>query len=127
MTSRLLPREEWHKAAHAPIAEAFATLPEGAVLLVVEDAGAIVGTWAVMPYIHVHGLWIAPAYRGRSTVMRRLLQGLERLVGRGTPVLTSAEDPDIEAMVRNYGGRQLPGVPMVFSVGGRSCQQSSRS
>lgn len=124
MTVRTLPREQWSRVRHTPLGEALPLLPPDTEVLIVEDeAGAIVGTWAVLRYVHVHGFWIADAHRKRGAVLRRLLQGLRAAAERwgARAVMTSAETSDVAELIRRYGGRKLPGAPFVFPVGGPSC------
>jgi len=87
-------------------------LPADAEVLVVEDdAGAIVGAWAVYRLVHVEGIWVAPAHRGRTVVFRRLLAGMRMLVRAfGSSVaLTGAIDPVVADMLRKLGAVELPG------------------
>jgi len=113
MTRRELPRSEWARLAGTELAPAIAAdvFPADTRLVVVEDdAGAIVGAWAVIRYVHVEGLWIAPTHRGRGRVLRHLLAGM-RDVARSwgaAAVWTAAQTADVARLIVGYGGRQFP-------------------
>jgi hypothetical protein len=122
MTSRILPPEEWARLAACGIETANLD-PERTMPIVVEnDEADIVGCWLVMPVIHMEGLWIAPAYRQRTSVLRRLLQEMRQIVSGffGVHVAwTAAQTPDVAAMIQAYGGAKLPPADhYVFPVRG---------
>jgi hypothetical protein len=126
MTTRILPPEEWATLADTE-AGAFAHLlpPGSASILVVEDDGRIVATWALITMMHAEGLWIAPAYRGRFGVVKRLLVGMRRLAQSlgCTSVQTGAITPDVEDLIHRLGGQPLPGRAFVLPMQGDVCQQ----
>lgn len=78
MTTRLLPRREWHRLSGTLLGGV--ALRSDTQVIVVEDGDEVVGCWALMPVYHAEGAWIAPAHRGKATVGRRLLAGMRRLV-----------------------------------------------
>lgn len=104
MTDRILPPEEWHKLAGTELGPALAALPpeRTAILVVEDDAGQIVGCWALVLWYHAEGVWIAPAHRGKTSVARRLWRGMRALAqGVRTPtVITGAADPAMHALLR---------------------------
>lgn len=118
MISRLLPRDEWHRLAGTELEAAASVLPADAQVLVIEDNGEIVGCWSVIPYVHVEGLWIAPAHRKRSSVGRRLLTGMRRVAQAlgADVVLTAATDDTVRQLITEYGGVSLPGTHHVLPV-----------
>lgn len=111
MTTRLLPRDEWSKLAGTELETAWPHLPETAQVVVVEDAGAIVGCWALFQQVHVEGVWIAPAHRGKASVARRLLAGMRRTaqaMGART-VATGALTDDVRQLLDRLHAVPLPG------------------
>lgn len=80
MTTRLLPADEWPKLAGTLLDPAWRAFdPVQARVLVVEEGSRIVGCAALFPAWHAEGAWIAPEYRGRLSVGRRLWVGMRRL------------------------------------------------
>lgn len=117
MTTRTLPREEFGRLVGTELEAVAPILPPAATVLVVEDAGQIVGCWALFPVWHAEGLWIAPAHRGKGGVARRLLAGLRTAAhAQGArAVATAATDERVESMLDRLGAVALPGVH--FSMG----------
>lgn len=120
MTSRILPSSEWSKLAGTEADEVWRTLPAHAQVLVVEDDGAIAGCWILLPVLHVECLYIAPTHRKRSSVGRRLLAGMARLVREagGSGAWTSAQTPDVEGLLGRAGATVVPGAHYLLSFGG---------
>ena len=118
MTTRLLPRDEWHRLKGTLLETVTPSLRHDAQIVVVEDGDRIVGCWALMPVYHAEGLWVDPAYRTKVSVGRRLLDGMTRIVRDGgiREVLVMATNPRMERMVRKFGdAAALDGAH--FSVG----------
>ena len=67
VTTRVLSQAEYGKLAGTDLAAIVPHLPVMARVLVVEDAGAIVASWALFPVWHAEGISIDPAYRTRPT------------------------------------------------------------
>lgn len=117
MTTRLLPPSEWDRLAGTELETVHPHLPESARVIVVEDeAGAIVGCWCVFTSVHAEGVWIAPEHRTRGTVARRLLVGLRhQLEDLGaTAVMTGAVSDDVRALIARLQGQPLPGEQYVI-------------
>lgn len=116
MQWRVLPEAEYPRltASGSPIGGILDTLPAGSRVLVVEDEqGTIVGSWAAIPYLHVEGVWVAPQSRKRGAVARRLLQGMaETVADMGhAAVWTSvaANDAETKALIEGLRGIPMPG------------------
>ena len=115
MTVRTLPREEWGKIIEADggrdILAAAPPTSHLQVVVVEDESGAIVGSWLVYQAVHVEGLWVAPAHRGRGSVMRRLLAGMTRAARAlgVSSVMTHSMDPKIDDLLAGYGGTALQG------------------
>lgn len=112
MTSRILPPDEWHKldGTEAGLIRA-ALIPDRTRVLVVEDHGAIVGTWVLMDVVHAECLWIAPAFRKRTSVQRRLWTAMQRTArALGVrAVATAAVSDDVRNLLEHVGATKVPG------------------
>lgn len=121
MTSRILPPAEWARLAGTEAGEIAPRLPrDSASILVVEEDGAIVATWALITMVHAEGLWIAPSHRGRFGVVKRLLSGMRAMAhSLGAPaVQTAAISTEVADFIRRLGGSPLPGQAFVLPMGG---------
>lgn len=119
MTTRLLPPAEWDRLQGTELGPVAQILPETARVIVVEDeAGAIVGCWSVFQVVHVEGLWIAPANRGKGSVARRLLVEMRKQARDfgARAVMTAAITPDVRALIESVGGSQVPGEHFVMPL-----------
>ncbi len=118
MTTRMLPPSEWGRLAGSELADvADVIAPASTSVLVVEDdAGQIVGCWALVTILHAEGLWIHPDHRGRTGVARRLWAGMRRLVtDRGVrAVVTASMNPVITHLLEHAGARPVPGTAYVL-------------
>lgn len=123
MTTRLLPPSDWGLLADTELGPIVPQLdPARTQMLVVEDAGQIVGCWALMTVLHAEGVWIAPAHQGRGSVARRLLRGMRQLLA-GRPVMTSALDDRVRGILAGLRAVPVPGDHFMVSLEGRnSCR-----
>lgn len=79
MTTRVLPPEEWPRLQGTELETVWPTLPQDeARIVVVEDAGQIIGCWAAFRAVHVEGVWIHPDHRGKVGV--RLWRAMRRVI-----------------------------------------------
>lgn len=119
MITRLLPPEEWPRLAGTELETVWPVLdPIASHVVVVEDAGEIVGCWALFRQVHVEGLWIAPAHRGKSSVGRRLLATMRstaRAMGARS-VATAACRDSVVGMLHKLNAIALPGVHYALPV-----------
>ena len=76
MTTRILPLVEYPKLAGTLLEQSWPYFDPDTKVIVVEDTSDIVGCIALFPVWHLDGAWIAPAWRGRTSVARRLLHGI---------------------------------------------------
>lgn len=112
MTERILPAREWYRLTGLEIGPLLSTLdPSRTEILVVEDEqGLIVGCWTLLQVLHAEGVWIDPAYRGKSSVARRLWTGMRKLVtshGAKTFIAT-ADSEGIAPLLARHGHAALP-------------------
>ncbi len=90
-------------------------------VMVVEDGERIVGCWGLMPMLHLEGLWIDPAYRGKTSVARRLLSATWAEVKRRAPrwVMTAAADEPVRRLLmRHMGAMPVPADSFVIPMEG---------
>ena len=109
LTTRVLPPDEWPKLAGTDLAAMTGTLREAlASVVVVERDGVIVGCWALVPALTVHGLWIHPDQR-KSRAGWVLWQAMKDLVrSRGCrAVLTTAQSPDVRELLTHVGATPI--------------------
>jgi hypothetical protein len=120
MTTRLLPTDEWARLAGTELETVWPHLPDTARVIVVEnEAGAIVGCWALFTSVHAEGVWIAPEHRKGSVVARRLLVGMKRQLEDmdATAFMTGAVSDDVRHIIQALGGTALPGEQYVIERG----------
>jgi ribosomal protein S18 acetylase RimI-like enzyme len=112
MMTRMLPPEEWHRLIGTEVEHVWPHLDSRhAQVIVVEDDGVIVGTWALFHLLHAECLWIAPTHRGKASVARRLwaqLIGLTQAMGI-TSVATAAISDDVRALLAHVKATKLEG------------------
>ena len=117
MTTRVLPPEEWH------LVPVDAEMPAGMdparnQIVVTERDGVMTGCLVLMQVLHAECLWIAPAYRGRVSVFRRLREALYRYARdkRYPTVLMSALGAPMSEIVTGLGADRLPGDHYVLTL-----------
>lgn len=118
MTTRTLPRAEWHRLEETETAEVLCRVPEAAdpEVVVLEDGDRIVSSWAVMTFQAAHGAWIDPDYRGRADVREQMLEAMGAVVRRrgASSVTTGAMDRRMARFLRRLGASEVPG--QVFTL-----------
>jgi len=121
LITRVLPPEEWAaKLQGTALAQAIYD-PDNAFVIVVEDAeGQVVACWSAVNTVHVEGIWIHPDHRRRVAVGRALLTAMfEELRSLSVgEVITNADTPEVEAMLRTIGATPLPGSSWLLKVEG---------
>lgn len=118
MTTRLLPRDEWDRLEGTETDSV--RVLDDAKVLVVEQDGAIVGSWALYPVYHAEGIWIAPDHQGKAAVARTLLTAMRALAqAHGLKVVwTATRSPEVGAMLTRLQGVTIPGTHYAVPVGG---------
>jgi len=99
VNTRQLPVAEWPRLADTVLVNVWDTLsPDHTRVVVVEDdKGKIVGTCAVMTFVHVEGLGIAEDCRKQGAVWRRLMHGVGKV----------AEEIGVRAMVAGSADEEM--------------------
>jgi hypothetical protein len=127
MTTRELPRGEWHRLETTELGPALAYLPDDTKVMVVEHHGDLVGCWAVIPYLHVEGLWIHPAHRSLGRALLALAHATRtELEHRGARVvLTTCLDGDkvVRGLLERQDALELPGRSFVMRTEKIGCRQ----
>ena len=110
MTTRILEPTEWARVPTDLASLLPHVVPSDAQVVVVEDEGRIVASWAVLRVVHLEGLWIDPAYRGRVSVARRLYEATLSAARRWTSgwAMTGATTDDVRALLTHAGAQHLP-------------------
>ena len=111
MTTRILPKSEWHRLAGTALGESATTLPKNAVVVIVEDDHeAIVGCWGAFLVAHVEGLWIHPDHQGKASVARRLWTKMRHVVqGFGEDGAMTASSSDVvRGLLEHVGAVKCP-------------------
>lgn len=120
MITRLLPPEEWARLEGTDLGVLVTRglLPQDTHVLVVEDDGAIVGAWSLMPLWHAEGVWVHPDHRGKTAVPRRLMAGMraEAATLGASVVLTASLDDSISRLLTHLGALELPGRHFSFAT-----------
>jgi len=117
MTTRELPREEWHRLSGTELEAYVRDAPDCVhTVLVVEDGDRIVGCWSILTLVHVEGVWIDPAHRKHGAVARQLLGAMwRRLRALGVRgVLTGAVTAEVEQLLTRLGATRVPYVPYIW-------------
>ena len=125
--TRVLPRDEWHRLpSESDIPKALPYLrPEDVQVVVVERDGEIVATWAVLRVVQLEGVWIAPAYRKRASVARRLMRATLDLARTLTPywAFTGSQSAEVSALLTQHlGATRLPMEPFVIPLRPLPCR-----
>ena len=80
MTTRELPRDEWHRLSGTLLDQAWPKLSPASRVLVVENEGQIVACTSCLPAWHLDGTWVHPDFRRNGAVDLALLRGMKKLV-----------------------------------------------
>ena len=118
MRTRLLPAAEWWRLPPGTEIPWRELDPQHHHIVVTERGGLIVGCVVLMHTIHAEFLWIAPAYRGRVSVGRRLRAAVVGYARRWRfpTVWMSALGPPMSGMLAGLGADRLPGEQYVLRV-----------
>lgn len=108
MTSRILPRAEYTALEGTDLEHAVAHFP-GARVIVVEDAGTIVGHLMLAPMWHAEGFGVDEAYRGRGVdrMLVAAMHGEARAMGIET-VFPGAATDGMVSYVTRLGAVEMP-------------------
>ncbi len=119
MTKRVLKRREYSRLKGTELEEVYAGLSKDSKVIVVEDEGEIVGTWALIPYYHVECFWISEKHRKLGGVAKGLFQfmfGLLRSMGVKS-VWTASVDEKVDKFIIRLGAVKLPGNHFALPIG----------
>lgn len=120
VTTRILPASEWHRLSETDLGRVCGAAPNPAAVtaIVVEDAGEILGCWALFYVPHVEGLWVAPTSRRRGVVFGHLRKAMRALTAeRGiSQVMTGAMSDEVRALLAKSGAVEI-GSQFVLPTG----------
>lgn len=132
MNARILDASEWDKLAHTELPVLLPHMrPEDTMIVVVEDdAGAVVASIAALRVTHLEGLWIDPAHRngGVGRALIRALLPLARCWGGSWAIGGAASDTMRDFLTR-VGAVKIPAEFYALSLAGpvrevSPCRQS---
>lgn len=123
MILRSLPLAEWNRLHGLDVLPLLAqTDPSRVEVLAVEQDNEIIGCWAFLWMPHAEGVWIHPAYRGKTSVARQLWRGMQQLAARFkvSRLVTGACDPVIAQLLQKHGAWRVLADTYVLPMKGRS-------
>lgn len=117
MTTRLLPVEDWARLADSDVPVAQLN-PATTRILVAEQDGAIVGRVVLLQAWHAEFFEVAPAYRGRVSVIRALRRRLleEAHTLQAPTLLMAALSKTMNGILCWLGADRLPGDHYVLTI-----------
>lgn len=124
LVARVLPIAEWDRLPEYMNPVLMNAKPGASAMCVVEDKGEIVARWLLYPVLYAEDAWIAPAYRQRVSVTRRLWRLVHKAaagLGYAHMVSTAMTDDAQQILAHVRGVEVMPGPVMAFPVqeGGR--------
>ena len=107
--ARILPREEWGRLGEERAAFYASVHPEDVRVIVVEEAGEIVATMAVMRMTHLECFWMAPYKAGNAGITRALLRGAFEAASEFAPnwFLANSDGPEMSETLERLGAEQV--------------------
>jgi len=120
MEARVLPVNEWNRlnVTELPVLLPYFR-PEDVNVVVVEEAGAIVASLAVMRVPHLEGVWIEPSRRGSPELVRKLMSGAayaSRKWSSGWVMAQSATD-HVSDLITRLGASKVPVETFIVPLG----------
>lgn len=119
VTRRILPPDEWHRLTGTELETVWQILPvDRSCVLVVEDGDQIVGCWAFLTVLHAEGVYVAPAYRNRSSVARHLIRGMREIAkaNGAETVWTGSTTEQVATFCKSLGGSEPPFTSWVIPM-----------
>lgn len=127
MITRILPPAEWALAPEHMRTQLLTLDPALVRVVVVEELGDIIGCVVLARTVVADGLWIAPMHRGRTSVARRLLAGMQRVADtdlQSRTIVGHGMSDAVTQMMVKLGGTPLaaPSIAIPLQVRTPSCQ-----
>lgn len=120
MRTRILPPDEWERLNGTEAEALWPTLDtlHAQVLVVEDEAGAIIGCWTMMLVPHVECLWIHPDEKARVSVARRLWLGMRQIASDmgAHYVWTAAVSDPVRGLLDHAHARKLEGDHYVMPM-----------
>lgn len=126
MITRVLEAEEWPvKLEGTELETVWPLLPHTARVLVVEDNGHVLGSWAIIPSFHVECVSIREDHQARGVVAKRLLEGMGALAFTmgAKNVFTASDSEHVTRLLEHLDATKLPGDHYVIPVENMRCQR----
>lgn len=121
MIARVLNPEEWPILDETHPAQLAQSLPDGAAsVVIVEDAGKVVGTLTVAQITHLEGLWIAPEHRGNPVLAMALVEAAfgEVRKSKADWAWGASDTEHMSDIIRRVGGKEISVKSYAIPVGG---------
>lgn len=120
MITRVLPIEEWPRLKGTEAERLWPMLdPTRSQVLVVEDAGRILGCWVLMWQMHAECVWVAEDQRKGTAVQRRLWEAMQEQAEKAQAgaVITGAISDDVRSLLEKHGAKKIPGDAYAIPIG----------
>jgi hypothetical protein len=120
-TTRILPRDEWHRVEHTNAAGLWQQAPDSTCVIVVERGGEIVGSDLLLPVLHAECLWVHPDHRGKTAVARRLWPAIQEVARDRFGVRSFAAvgvSKEMGQLLSHLNATRLRGENFLVPVGG---------
>ncbi len=121
-TERDLPRDEWDRLIGWPVywlMPWLKALDEDQVIIhVVEHEGEIIATQALFAMAHLEGLTVREDFRKHTAPQRMLWRWVAAVTRDRDGVMTAADTPEVEAIIRKLGGVEWPVKPFLLPLRG---------
>lgn len=91
----------------------------GRVVVVEDEDGRVIGTWALLSLLHAEGVWIDPAHQRKGAVARKLWTTMRQFVREAgaSSVITGATSPDVTRLLERHG-QKIEAATYLLPVGG---------
>lgn len=124
MTTRVLPPTEWWMLPDETQVPWERLDPSRTQIHVTERDGAITGCVVLMQAWHAEFLWVHPAFRGRTSVIRRLRDALVTAAEsmKLPTVWMSAMSRTMTGILCGLGAERVPGEHYLLTMGD-TCRQ----
>lgn len=104
MTARVLKSNDWYKVAPLFRGVFDEDLPPfGSTIIVLEEAGLIVGFTTLQPVMHMEPTWIHPDYRRHFESSKVLAEKVKLLVKQHKVVLCYTKDKRVGKLLKIFG------------------------
>jgi hypothetical protein len=118
MLTRVLKRREYWRLIGTELEKVYKSLPKESKVLVVEQDGDIIGTWALIPYYHVECFGIKEGHRKKAGVVRGLFRKMFKLAKslEIESVITGSTSDEMTRYLNRLHAVELPGKHFALGI-----------